>query len=77
MAFVEVLLPESATPIQPRMGATMMNQDPILENPYASDPAMPEKLNTNARPKIKTPTRQAPQHLMPRFLDYFPELDGV
>ena len=42
MAFVEVLLPESATPIQPMMGATMMNQGPILENPYASDPAMPE-----------------------------------
>jgi len=39
MAFVEVLLPESATPIQPRMGATMTNQGPILENPNASDPA--------------------------------------
>src|SRR5271157_5557905 len=60
MAFVDVLLPESATPIQPRIGATMMNQAPSLENPYASDPAMPEKLNTNARPKMKTPTRHAP-----------------
>src|SRR5271165_672658 len=68
MAFVEVLLPESATPIQPRMGATMMNQGPILENPYASDPAMPEKLNTNARPKIKIPTRQAPHILCHVFL---------
>jgi hypothetical protein len=38
MAFVEVLLPESETPIQPRMGATMMNQDPILENPYVGCP---------------------------------------
>ena len=32
-AFVEVLLPDSATPIQPRMGASRMNQVPTRENP--------------------------------------------
>jgi hypothetical protein len=31
IAFVEVLLPESATPIQPSMGARNMNPHPILE----------------------------------------------
>src|SRR5580700_2856956 len=42
MAFVEVLLPESATPMKPRIGATMMKAEPILENELASEPAMPE-----------------------------------
>ncbi|HEX7266417.1 MAG TPA: hypothetical protein VF256_03220 [Streptosporangiaceae bacterium] len=32
-AFVEVLRPDSATPIQPRSGASRMNQVPTRENP--------------------------------------------
>src|SRR5271166_5070093 len=46
IALVEVLLPDSATPIQPSIGATMMNHGPIVEKPLASELAMPEKLNT-------------------------------
>src|ERR1700722_6833959 len=60
MALVEVLLPDSATPMKPNSGATTMKATPILENALASEPAMPEKLKTKARPKMKTPTRQAP-----------------
>src|SRR5262249_21964853 len=40
IALVEVLLPDSATPIQPRIGATRMNATPILENALANDAAM-------------------------------------
>jgi hypothetical protein len=39
---VEVLLPDRATPIHPRIGATRMKATPILENPLASEAAMPE-----------------------------------
>src|SRR5579872_4882865 len=46
MALVEVLLPESATPIHPRIGATTRNHGPMVEKPLASELAMPEKLNT-------------------------------
>src|SRR3954468_5854531 len=46
IAFVDVLEPDSATPMKPRIGATMMNAVPIDEKPFASDDAMPEKLNT-------------------------------
>jgi predicted metalloprotease len=42
MALVEVLLPDSATPIHPRMGATTMNHGPIVEKPLASELPMPE-----------------------------------
>src|SRR5215475_3086566 len=42
MALVEVLLPESATPMKPRSGATTIKADPILEKELASEPAMPE-----------------------------------
>jgi hypothetical protein len=35
-ALVEVLLPDSATPIQPRIGASTTNQVPTREKPYAS-----------------------------------------
>ena len=41
MALVEVLLPESATPIQPRIGARTTKKTPIFESPYASEFAMP------------------------------------
>jgi hypothetical protein len=41
---IEVLLPDSATPIHPRTGATRMKATPILENALASEAAMPEKL---------------------------------
>src|SRR3984885_14305118 len=60
MALVEVLLPDNATPMKPRIGATTMKYGPSAEKALASDPAMPEKLKTKARPKMKTPTRQAP-----------------
>src|SRR6516165_8468270 len=42
MAFVDVLLPDSATPIQPRIGATTMNATPSVEKALASEDAMPE-----------------------------------
>src|ERR1700731_451372 len=60
MALVEVLLPDNATPMKPRIGATTMKYGPSAEKALASDPAMPEKLKTKARPKMNTPTRQAP-----------------
>src|ERR1039457_3783489 len=41
MAFVEVLLPESATPTHPRTGAKTTKNTPILESPKASEFAMP------------------------------------
>src|ERR1700761_802978 len=37
-----VLLPDSAVPIKPRIGATTMMYGPSAENALASDPAMPE-----------------------------------
>src|SRR5206468_2570887 len=46
IALVDVFEPDSATPMKPRIGATTMNAVPIAENPFASDDAMPEKLNT-------------------------------
>ena len=46
MALVEVLLPDSATPMKPRIGATTMKDGPIAEKALASEPAMPEKLKT-------------------------------
>ena len=42
MAFVEVFEPERATPMNPRIGATMTNAVPMLEKPLASEAAMPE-----------------------------------
>src|SRR5579864_9224154 len=39
---VDVLLPESATPIQPRMGASRMKAEPTFEKPKASDAPIPE-----------------------------------
>jgi len=42
IALVDVLLPESATPIHPRIGATTMNHGPIFEKPLASEAAIPE-----------------------------------
>src|SRR5579885_1814110 len=42
IALVDVFDPDRATPIQPRIGATMMNQAPIFEKPKARDAAMPE-----------------------------------
>ena len=46
MALVEVLEPDSATPMKPRTGATTMKDGPSLEKALASEPAMPEKLKT-------------------------------
>src|SRR5215475_15972931 len=59
-AFVEVLLPDSATPIQPRSGASRMNHVPTRENPKASVLAIPEKLKTVASPKMIGATSRAP-----------------
>src|ERR1700761_4927278 len=67
IALVEVLLPDSATPIQPRIGATTTKAGPILAKALASEPAMPEKLKTLARPKMKMPTSSAP-HIWPKVL---------
>src|SRR6478752_6591212 len=41
IAFVEVLLPDNATPTQPRIGARTTNQSPSFEQPYAIEFAMP------------------------------------
>src|SRR5579875_1959069 len=49
-AFVEVFEPDSATPIQPSSGASTMNTPPTFEKPFAIELAIPEKLNTYARP---------------------------
>ena len=43
IAFVEVLLPERATPIHPRTGASTTKNNPILESPNASEFAIPVK----------------------------------
>src|SRR4029077_11061637 len=43
IAFVDVLLPERATPIQPRTGANTTKNSPILERPKASELAIPVK----------------------------------
>src|SRR5438046_5588377 len=56
MALVDVLLPESATPIHPRIGAMRMYQRPTFEKAYAREPAMPESLKTYETPKMNTPT---------------------
>src|ERR1700760_3239368 len=40
-ALAEVLLPDRATPIQPRMGERTMNAVPTRENPWASVLAIP------------------------------------
>src|SRR5579864_548656 len=60
IALVDVLLPESATPTHPRIGARTMNATPTLEQPYAIELAIPLKTNVNARPKMKNPTSTAP-----------------
>src|SRR5205823_13494322 len=60
IAFVEVLLPERATPIQPRTGHKMTNAGPILDSPNASELAIPVKTNVYASPKMKKPTSSAP-----------------
>jgi hypothetical protein len=44
MVLVDVLDPDSATPMKPSSGATTMNAVPIPEKPLASEEAMPEKL---------------------------------
>src|SRR5947208_13904342 len=60
IALVDVLLPDSATPTQPRIGARMTNAKPTFEQPYAIEFAMPLNTNANARPKMKKPTSSAP-----------------
>src|ERR1700723_93845 len=60
MAFVEVLLPERATPIQPRTGASTTKNRPILESPNASELAIPVYTKVYARAKIKNATSNAP-----------------
>ncbi len=40
-AFVDVLLPDSATPIQPTIGARIRNVGPICANPCAIVLAIP------------------------------------
>src|ERR1700756_520800 len=60
IALVDVLLPDSATPMKPRIGATTMKAVPSEENAFASEAAIPEKLYTNASPKMNTPTSRAP-----------------
>src|SRR5215471_2139521 len=43
-ALVDVLLPDRATPMNPRIGATMMKAEPRDEKAHASEAAIPEKL---------------------------------
>src|SRR5579872_2675904 len=61
IALVDVLLPERATPTQPRIGARTTKATPTLEQPNAIEFAMPLYTNVNASPKMKKPTRNAPQ----------------
>ena len=41
IAFVDVLLPDSATPTHPRIGASTMKARPTFEQPYAIEFAIP------------------------------------
>src|SRR5262252_5100172 len=59
-ALVDVLLPDSATPIQPTIGARIRNVGPIWANPCAIVLAMPDQLNTSASPKMIGATSSAP-----------------
>src|ERR1700761_3334075 len=59
-ALDDVLLPDSATATQPRIGEMTTNQVPRLENPLAIELPMPLNVNTAARPKISGPTSSAP-----------------
>src|SRR5580692_25643 len=68
MALVEVLLPDSAT---------TMKYGPSAEKALASEPAMPEKLKTKAKPKMNTPTRQAPHICDQVFLKISPSCAPV
>src|ERR1700686_1636360 len=52
IALVDVLLPDSATPTHPRIGASTTNSGPTFEHPYAMELAIPLNKNANARPKI-------------------------
>src|SRR5437667_9291768 len=61
IALVDVLLPDKATPTHPRIGASTTNAKPTFEQPYAIEFAMPLYTNVNAKPKMKKPTRNAPQ----------------
>src|SRR5215470_18965353 len=45
IALVEVLLPDKATPMNPRIGATTMKAVPRDEKAFASEAAIPEKLD--------------------------------
>src|SRR6185312_7206566 len=60
MAFVDVLLPDSATPIQPRIGARITNGQPTLENAEASEFAIPAYTKMYATAKMKNATSKAP-----------------
>src|ERR1700692_4504541 len=71
MALVEVLLPDRATPMKPRKCG------PGAEKALASEPAMPEKLKTKARPKMNTPTKQAPHICDQVFLKISPSCAPV
>src|SRR6201999_189885 len=44
IALVDVLLPDRATPMNPRIGATTMKAEPIDEKALAREAAMREKL---------------------------------
>src|SRR5215469_14209484 len=44
IALVDVLLPDRATPMKPRIGATTTNAEPRDEKAFANEAAMPEKL---------------------------------
>src|SRR5271170_3660357 len=60
MAFVDVLLPERATPIHPSMGARTMKNGSIFESPNASELAIPVKTKMYAIANTKAATNSAP-----------------
>jgi len=77
MAFVEVLLPESATPIQPRMGAYNDEPGSDLGEPVRKRSGHARKIEHERKAKDKDSNQASTPHLMPRFLDHFPEQDGI
>ena len=74
MALVEVLLPDSATPMKPRIGATTMKYGPSAENALASDPAVPQKFKTIGQAEDEDADQAGAPHLRPGFLEDFGEL---
>jgi hypothetical protein len=68
--------PDSATPMKPRIGATMMNAVPIAAKPLASDEAMPENIEHVGQAEDENTDQQRAPHLVERAAEDFTDLSG-